>query len=58
MVAASNVVNAFFIVISAVVIAVLAALGWRPWSILVLTGALNLVAAVLLWRSLRATMPR
>ena len=57
MVAASNVVNALFIVASAVVIAALAAFGWRPGSILVLTGALNLVAAALLWRSLRATMP-
>ena len=57
MVAASNVVNALFIVASAVSIAVLAGLGWRPWSILVVAGALNLVAAALLWRSLRATMP-
>ena len=57
MVAASNLVNAIFIVASAVVIAALAALGWRPAAILVITGALNLVAAALLWRSLRATMP-
>ena len=57
MVAASNIVNALFIVAGAVVIAALAAVGWRPWSILVLTGALNLAAAALLWRRLRATMP-
>ena len=57
MVAASNVVNALFIVAGAIVIAALAAFGWRPWSILALTGALNLAAAGLLWRSLRVTMP-
>lgn len=57
MVAASNLVNAIFIVLSAVVIAGLAALGWRPWSILVVTAGLNLLAAALLWRSLRASMP-
>ncbi len=57
MVAAGNVVNALFIVASAVVIAVLAGSGWRPWSILGLGAALNLVAAALLWHRLRATMP-
>ncbi|MDT7950556.1 MAG: MFS transporter [Acetobacteraceae bacterium] len=56
MVATNNVVNAVFIVASAVAIAALAGFGWRPWSILVGTGCLNLVAAALLWRSLRATM--
>ncbi len=54
MVAASNVVNALFIVGSALAIAALAAAGWRPWLILDITGALNLAAAALLWRSLRA----
>lgn len=54
MVAASNVVNALFIVLSAVAIAALAALGWRPWSILVIAGILNLAAAALLQRSIAA----
>jgi len=57
MVAAGNIVNAIFIVASAVVVAVLAGFGWRPWSILTLSAALNLVAAALLWHRLRATMP-
>ena len=57
MVAAGNIVNAIFIVASAVVVAVLAGFGWRPWSILSLSAALNLFAAALLWHRLRATMP-
>ena len=57
MVAASNVVNAVFIVASAIVIAALAAWGWRPWAVLTLAAAANLLAAALLWRGLRATVP-
>ena len=56
MVAASNLVNAIFIVAGAVVIAGLAAVGWRPWAILGAAAVANLVAAALLWRGLRASM--
>lgn len=57
MVAAGNILNALFIVASAIVIAALAGVGWRPWSILTIAAGLNLVAAALLWRRLRATIP-
>ncbi len=53
MVGANNVVNAVFIVASAAALAVAAALGCRPPTILAGTAALNAVAAVLLWRGLR-----
>ena len=56
MVAAGNILNAIFIVASAVIIAALAGVGWRPWAILTVTALFNLVAAALLWQRLRATM--
>ena len=52
-VAANNVMNALFMVAGAVAIAALAKLGLRPGSILLLAGALNAVAALLLRQALR-----
>ena len=56
MVAANNLVNAIFIVVGAGVIAALAAAGWRPWAILSAAAFVNLLAAALLRRRLRASM--
>lgn len=53
-IAANNVMNALFMVVGAVVIALMAHAGMRPGAILAIAGALNVVAAVILRLALRA----
>lgn len=52
-VAANNVMNAVFMVLGSVVIAVIARAGWRPAVILGIAGALNAAAGLALRRALR-----
>ena len=52
MIAANNVVNAAFIVLGAAIVAGLAALGFRPVTVLAVMGGLNLVAALIICRLL------
>ena len=52
MIAANNVVNALFIVLGSGAAAGLAALGFKPVTVLAIAGALNLVAAIIICRLL------
>ncbi len=58
MVAANNVMNALFMVAGAAAIAGMAAAELRPSAILAAAGALNVLAAPLLWRALRTEVAR
>ena len=58
MIGANNVVNAGFMVLGAVVIAVLQVVGWSPPGVLGLTAAVNLLAAVITVRLLPQVVMR